>query len=422
MGFDSCAWNLLAGLAIATSCIDQPISQADSTDSVEADETQASDSGTDSGTDTSSGTDTDSRTDTGSGDPDIPLPVHECANDYDCHQLELCVDNDCVAVDTPPPCDISIPDYPTVDVAEQVLALAFVDLDGDGADQLLLATTTNLYSFDSIDAMPASFPRGDESPQIHGMVGGAFDDMPGDDLIVLHDDTLDLYLSDGLGQLGPPISSPCPFPLARGLVAGTFDEDALSDLLVWGEISAGVLYGSGEQLHLLDGVIDSGGARDFGLPGEGFSLLREDQLLFIDTSGFELGSASLYENGLNASTGFDVAGVPLEVGTTHVNLDDDGWTLVEIFDRLSSDPVDRWGLTDGVRILRAGNFDGLDETDDLLLGIQNRMWLYLGNECLESLPFAEFVTNVALGDFDGDGDDELAVLTGGSVVHVIDVG
>lgn len=432
LDFDPRAWNLLAGLVVVSGCGSHTISiDGDATDSINDGETTLNPDGPDSGPDT--GPDTGPECFESADCPygyycydgvceyvphhDGHIPYYDCYSDAECGGLQLCENNYCQYVYSPPECDFVAPRGPLLEIPEQALAMAFVDVDGDGAQELVVATQTALHVYESGSPMPTSHARGIESASVDAMVGGEFDGNPGADVMLLHDDELDLHASDGLGNLLPALPTPSPFPPTLGLQAGEFDGEPLTDLLAWGSGTTGVIYGSTSLFELLGGTVTSASSRELGQPGNGFTLLREGELLFVDIGGFIIGSVVPRGNGPLAQTSFDAFDSPLEASSSNIG----GWTLVEAFSRLNSSMTQSWGLWGAVTQMRAGDLDGLDDIDELALIVDDRAWLYVGGTCLLPVSFEFVALELALGDHDGDGDDELAVLTGDNTISIVDV-
>lgn len=422
MDFDPRAWNLLAGLALVTGCSGRTIAvDGDSTDSVDGETTL----------DPDTGPECINVDDCPSGyycydgvcqyvphhDGHIPYPYYDCYSDVECGSLSLCEFNYCEGVYSPPQCDFVLPQLPVLEIPDPGLALAFVDVDADGAKELVVATQTQLHVFESGSMMPTSHARGIESSIVDAMVGGDFDDNPGVDVMLLHDQELDLHASDGLGNLLPAQGSPAPYPLTYGLEAGEFDGLPRTDLLAWGSATTGVIYGNGGAFDLLGGVVTSASTRDFGLSGEGFTLLRDNELLFVDIGGFITGSVFLRGGEPRAQTGMDVFDHAYEVGSSNL----DGWTLIDVFDRSTANLTSRWGSLGSVTQMRAGELDGVDDTDELALIRDGELWVHVGGMCLLPVPLDSLATELAFGDHDGDGDDELAVLTAGGLISIVDI-
>jgi hypothetical protein len=425
LDFDPRAWNLLAGLTVVAGCGSHTISlEGDSSDSInDGETTQNPDSGPETGPECVDGSDCPYGYYCYDGvceyvpHHDGHVPYYQCYSDYDCGSLSVCEFNYCQYVYSPPQCDFVLPQAPVFEILEPVLALAFVDVDSDGARELVAATQTQLHVIENGSPTPVSHARGLESSSVDAMVGGAFDDMPGDDVVVLHDDELDLHPSDGLGNLLPAQGPLSPYLGTRGLEAGAFDAEPLTDLLAWGTSTTGVLYGSGETLNLLGDVISSASARDMGTPEHGFTFLRDNELLFIDIGGFVTGAVFLYGPSPHAQASFDALGETGEVGSSSIA----DWTMIEFFDRSSANLSWRWGLLGTVGYMRSGDLDGVDSTDELALLVDDTLWLYVGGECLLQVPLDGAVTALAFGDHDGDGDDELAVSTSANTISIIDV-
>ncbi len=419
MEFDPRAWNLLAGLALVNGCGER----ASSTDGA------PTESSSESGPECIAHADCPPGYLCNQGECWYPLSLDDyssdpyyspCRTDADCEMLELCEYSDCDSVYTFAPCDAIPSLLPPFEISEPVLALAFVDVDDDAAEELVVATQTQLHVFESGSPMPVSHARGSESLGVHAMVGGAFDDVPGEDVMLLHFDQLDLHVSDGLGNLAPAIEMQSPYPDSRGLEPGSFDGQPTTDLLIWGEVSTGVRYGGGGTLGLLGGNVTSASARDLGLPGNGFTALRDGELLFVDIGGltpFVLGTVSLYGDLPHAQTRFDGFGETLELGSSQVA----GWTLVQAFDRASASLLTQWGFPGTVTHMRTGELDGLDEVEDIALLVDDGLVLLVGGACQLPVPLEGAAGELVFGDHDGDGDDELAARVGTNLVSIVDV-
>jgi hypothetical protein len=414
LDFDPRAWNLLAGLAVVAGCGGRTISgDGDSHDSTNDAET---------GVECLDNNDCPDGYYCHDGEceyiqyHDGHVPYYSCYTDSECGLLELCEQSYCQWVYNPPPCDFELPAAPAFEISEPVLALAFVDVDDDGAQELVVGTQLLLHVIDSSSPMPVSHLREIGSPDIDAMVGGAFDGTAGQDVILLYAGGLFLHGSDGLGNLLYAGTTLSPYPDTLGLEAGSFDDEALTDLLAWGASTTGVIYGTGGTLGLFGEAVTSASARDLGLPGNGFTLLRDNELLFIDVGGFIVGSTPLRGDSPHAQTSMNAQGEPLEVGSSGIGV---GWTLIEVFHRSSGSMTTRWALTGLVSHMRSGDLDKLDETDELALIVDDALWLNVGGQCrlwITDGPGVEF----AFGDHDGDGDDELAVGSG-NTVSIIDV-
>jgi hypothetical protein len=424
MNVDTRAWNLVTGLALVTGCSGRTISSdGDSTDSVNDGETTVSTDGPDSGLECVDESDCPYGYYCYNGvceyvqHHDGHIPYYDCYSDFECGSLSLCEGYYCHDVYSPPQCDFALPPGPVIEIPDQALALAFVDVDDDGAQELVVATQTQLHVYENGSLMPVSHPRGIESITVDSIVGGTFDGNPGDDVMLLHDQELDLHASDGLGTLAQALPIPAPFPSTFGIEAGEFDGEPITDLFAWGGHTSGVIYGNGELFELLGGTVTSASTRDLGLPGNGFTLLRESELLFFDIGGFIIGSVFLRGSGSLTQASVDINGEALEAGGSII----DGWTLIDVFERSSANLAARWGVLGSVTQMRAGDLDPFDETDELALIVDDAAWLHVGGECLLQVPLDFVASELAFGDHDGDGDDELAVLTSGGTISIVDV-
>jgi hypothetical protein len=438
MDVDPRIWNLLSGLALVSGCSSRVTSaEAEATDSLDGESTLDPDSSSDSSPDSSPDSGPECVTDAecptgyycnnygsceyaGRDGYVVDEALWDCEYDSDCGYLALCGGHNCFEVQLPPECAFMPSRAPALDILVAPLALAFVDVDDDGAHELVVVSPTQLHVFETGSPIPVLYARGIESNVVDGIVGGAFDETPGADLMLLHDDQLHLHASDGMGGLLPASPSPNPFALAHGLAAGEFDGEPSTDLLVWGSVTSGVIYGSGELLQLYEGPVTSASARDLGLPGNGFTLLRDHILRFFDLTGVALETAPLRGDEPRTQASVDVLGETLEVGSSVFDRGE-VWTLVEAFDRTTSSQTEEWGVGGTVTQMHAGELDGLDDIDELALIASGELWVRVGGDCLLPVPLDGTAQELAFGDHDGDGDDELAVLTAANTVSLIDV-
>jgi hypothetical protein len=430
---DPRAWNLLAGLGLIASGCGGRIIGSDDGDGSSTDDTNES-SSSDGSTSSSDGS-TDESESAGPecsqdsdclpsyhcidgaceywGSPDGGNELYECypPDQDDCDLLEQCLDHYCTPVlelsGCRPTAELGIP----LTIAETPLALTFVDLDADGAAELVAATQTDFHAFESGSDVASVSARVVASPNISAMVAGDFAPNPGQDLTLLVDDTLLVHASDGIAGFEAPSTSASPQVDSLGLVAGEFDDVAPDDLLVWSEHGASVI--AAEASTLYDAIkLQAAAAHDLS-SGNGRFVLREyEHSYFYSLDGVVL-----------AGTQDDVGTAAFVVAianpehldfnaTVFGTVPENTWTLFELWDL--DQPHGLWGVAGSISAMASGDLDadGRDEVALLLDGgvalVDN---LASGSECTSVLDLGGLTgaTHLAIGDHDGDGDSELAI-------------
>jgi hypothetical protein len=421
---DPRAWNILAGLCLTSSCSGRAIG----TDGSETETTQTSTTLETGGPECQT-------------DADCPYgyvcqdgvceyyPVHdghwgyECYEDGECGMLELCNYGYCEDVpqkysSCPPPGPA-----PSLEIPVAALGLTFADVDADGASELVIATQSELQVYESGSDMPLVSPRVLESDTIDAMVGGQFDAMAGEDVVILFADELYRHGSDGVGNLAAPSVSPSPWPDSVGLLAGEFDDANATDLLIWASSGAGVLLGSGEMLELSAEGIDLATARSVDDPLGGFVLARGDVLNFFTADGVAITSSSMRGDSPHALTSIAHLGDVFYLSASHKQYDQGEWTLFEQWGPGTGNLGTSWGTGSPITTMLGGDFDG-DGQGDLVLVGEGSMRLHFSvltdESCTGPYVFNGNVLGLAVGDHDGDGDDELAIRSDVSHVAILD--
>jgi hypothetical protein len=436
---DPRAWNIVAGLCVASGCGGRTISADGSADG------STDGSGTDASESAESSTESNTTLETGGPEcvtdadcqpgyyclegvceytfaPDGHLDSYhygECYADIDCNTLEICDFDYCQQVLSPSACQPPDP-VPGLSIPIGSLALSFADVDADGADELVVATASELQVYESGSDMPSTSPRGLDSDSIDAMVGGPFDEMPGEDVMILFADELRLHGSDGVGNFAAPSVSPSAWPDGVGLLAGEFDGAAPADLLIWASSGAGVQLGSGDGVPLSAEVIGSATARSLVDPLGGFVLQHDAFLNFYTAVGVEIGSSQMRGSNFYALTSIAQLGDSFDLSSSSMP---GQWTVIEQWGPATGNLGIYWGLLGRVDVMAGGDFDGDARADIALIvdGIVQIQWGVLtDSSCLALYPFAAIAEDLVVGDHDGDGDDEIAVRFDAGNIAVLD--
>ena len=442
MSFDPRAWNIAAGLCLATGCGARTISVDTDTGTDATDETEETESNTTITIEPTTGPECVNASDCPYGYYCYDgmceyVPHHdghldhtedywygECYVDTDCEPLAICDFDYCEPLLGPSDC--APPDQATaLPIPGVALALSFVDVDDDGADELVVATQSELHVFESGSDMPTTSARGLDSPSVDAMVGGAFDMSPGDDVVLLFADELYLHASDGVGSLAMPIVVASGWTDSRGLRVGQFDDQALSDLLIWSGTGAGIAFGSGLGVPLGDQVaIATADARSVDDPVAGFVIAFEESpvMSFHDADGGFIDYVGLRGVWPYAVTSFEILGDGYVLSTSTIN-SVESWTAFEEWGPATGNSGQIWGMLGSVEAMLGADFGG-DARDDvaMLSGGEPRIHFDVHdiNGCLATYSLGDPAVDLVAGDHDGDGDDELALLTALGEVVVID--
>jgi hypothetical protein len=455
--FDPRAWNLVTGVALITAC--GPGSFAGDTEDTSSseDSTESTGNTTDS---TETGDDPECVTDE---DCDDSVCNHndgtcvECIGDDDCGYAYECINNSCEldyfaddcwdlydpfecgqyevcghyggpcvhVVDPPlPDCNVDVMGIPTVlDPGAPPIALSFVDVDDDGLDELAVATKTQLLVYEFGIPDPSVTDRPYPSEPVPAMVSAQFDGQPGEDLMLLANPHVHGYFSDGISAFVNPFILQAPVEYEQGLLAGDFDGQDPEDLWVWGR-SGARLYVGGMDLEVE-------------VPGPEFEVRGISAFEFLSPyAGFLLGSYPLnFELSL-----FDLAGNPLThrygrfdsiaaVSSPNAGLfvsagyHAHDWSHIRFRDAhtLAETQV---RVHAGNPSLLAADIDGDQWQEVLVVGEAVELILDVFDAaCIQTLELGIQPAAIAsaVGDHDGDGDDEFAIISAMEKVIIVDV-
>jgi hypothetical protein len=347
-----------------------------------------------------------------------------------CGQYELChydgYGGTCLPVDDLPlpDCNTDVMGIPTVlDPGAPPLALSFVDVDDDGRDELAVATATQLLVYELGVPDPVVTDRAIASDVVQAMASAQFDGQVGEDLMLLVDTDVHGYSSDGISAFVNPSTLPSPVDMPRGLLAGDFDGQAPEDLWVWGA-SGARLYLGGIDLSVDVPVGDgyTNGAAAFEYPSPHAGLLLGNAYVWVDLSLFDLAGGPL-ANTVGHLDSVAAVSAPDEGRFVSAGYRDANWSHIRFrdADTLAETQVH---VRAGHPSVLAGDFDG-DQWQEVL-AVGDAVELILGvldGPCISTLELGIQPAAIlpAIGDHDGDGDDELAVSSAAGEVIIVDV-
>jgi hypothetical protein len=385
-----------------------------------------SSSGTDGETSSSGDGDTgDGDGQPGDGDGD-GQPPDECAED-ECSIFEVCEEGACVVVGKPPP-SCARPPYgpPTMyTIGLEYGAPTFVDVDADGADELLIAVDdwasepAGLYLFEAGADTPtfAGAPMGLGHPGFD-LAAGYFDAQPGEDLalIAFNDWQPPVYLlsSDGVASftVEPEFTkSPIGDIFIR---AGNFN--GLPEDLLFG---THVLRLDGADLPLNEQEALVSAFQEQGTTHPGIVLALGTMLVRYDFGGMILASVEQPTNHLESVL---QPGQPSYLATEyhrepHTNTH---WSRLRLRDAEDLAFISEFVLP-GHTVAIAGDFDGDLEVELFVVPMfEDASAAVIVRDlftapCLVAQPFgvdeSMSIGHPITGDHDGDGDLEVALRT-----------
>lgn len=344
------------------------------------------------------------------------VPYYECYSDEDCVDFEFCDYGYCLGLGPPSPecgepagmVTFSIPDADAV-------ALTFADVDADGRDELVFATQDELVVYDDGASIISTRTPG----PIADMVAGEFDMMPGADLLVLQGDALLPYRSHGDGSFLPLPAIATQLGLTVGLIAADFDAVPPTDMLVWG-LEGAYIDAGGQVSVITTGPVTSAAVHELGAPEPGFALRQVPGGLNLYTL-----DGQLIASGESTTNPADLAAWARGSSSEYVSLvHHPTWSRAE--SRAMYGGIETWPIYGMPQRIFAANLDGGD-IDDLVYFDGPSAVVQLNpreaNDC--HAPVADLTGNpidAAFGDYDGDGDDELAILTDSGWITLFDGG
>lgn len=317
---------------------------------------------------------------------------YECYADADCGPSALCTSShDCLAITSLPECEggLSVVPLELPQSAEPFVSLAFVDANGDPADDLVVGRTglAELYLGPG-DAAPVALPI----PPGASVTDAAAGDFDGDGAADLVLSTLEGRLvtltGDGAGGFVLAADQDV-MSLSQDLTALQWDGDGALDLAV---VSSGVDAPSMAMVHLGDGAGGFMGSATLATGGDAVSLsgLDYDGTDYGDVAVQDLLTGQIFAGGLAGDVTADAI-LPADA------------------------PV-------GLRMLRAGPIDSVSP-DEVVgyapqdVGRELVVWPNVSGvpqyyQLVDAGPRAE------LGDFDGDGSSDVVFGDTGHLTYV----
>jgi hypothetical protein len=316
---------------------------------------------------------------------------------------------------------------PTVlDPGAPPLALSFVDVDDDGLDELAVATETQLLVYELGVPDPTATDRAWPSDTVVSMVSAQFDGQAGEDLMLLLNVHVHGYFSDGLSAFVNPSILPSPIDEPRGLLAGDFNGQAPEDLWVWGSPGARLYQGG------LDWKVDILAPEFESVIGvAAFEYLSPNASILLGTRDSEELSV------------FDLTGTPLAAGSGRLDsvaavsapgegsyfvsagYHGESWSSIRVRIRDVDILLDtKVHVHAGNPSLLAGDFDGDQRQEILAVGDAVELFFDVFYEpCFSALDLGIQPAEIlpAVGDHDGDGDDELAFSSAAGEVIIVDI-
>jgi hypothetical protein len=447
------AWNLFVGAALVAGCGERTLPGDDETSTSEA---PAADGGTESTTDTGgvatteTGT-TETDTDYYEGcrtDDDcigsavcvagICLPPQPCVYYWDCPEFHDCIEQGCQEVATPPPsCEFPEFDIPVALAFDgEPLTLAFADFDDDGQDELFVLSNYHLSVYEHgsnnpTDTTGCDFVGSYDDPD---MAGGQFDDQPGEDIAVVFDDSVLMCFSDGIGGFASQGTDPSPLSIEPKVIAGDFDGQPPMDLVLHGTQTAALLLATGtviplDYAYFQDGAT-SAAAFGFDTAHAGVAVIEEyyDLYLFDLSGGIQVAQPNYEGNRRLTNITSPNAGRYVFTTMRYAEFDNE-WYDVSLRDPISLDEHSHLVLSGG-HVMVPGDFDG-DQAQELFVtgdgalegGPTSVVFGLFSEPCIapQELYTESLVRDHAVGDHDGDGDDEVAFIFFDGTIVLVDV-
>lgn len=350
------------------------------------------------------------------------IPYYDCYSDQECDEFQLCMYNYCESVGEPSPaCEDLGLEWPAptiIEVGGEALALTFADVDGDGRDELVVVTQSELRVLEHAGVNPSVSPR--DPGSVADMVAGDFDAVPGQDVLLLvPSETLVLHGSNGDGSFAAGVQSVSQLGFVTGLAAGDFDPQPPSDLLAWG--GAGAFIDLSGQVSIFNtSQILAAAVHEIGSPEPGFALRQDTTINFYTID------AQLIMSATNLTDPVAIAAFGREFESEYVTLlHHSSWSRV--VSRNPYDSIASWPMYGTPEQVFAGDLDG-SETDELVFFDGTTASLQYNplqdGDCWHQLPVPGrgSPTEAVFGDHDGDGDLELAIATDMGDVALFDGG
>lgn len=359
----------------------------------------------------------------------------ECFSDEECGPAAVCSYGQCLPVQALPACDepdLTLLPLPIED-EDPIVSLAFVDGNGDEAEDLLVGRSAGARLYLGNDNAVVDLPL-PEGELVLDAVSGDFDGDGHPDLALTDGvDSITILRGDGAGafELGSTVEVGLPI---TKLEAIQWDSDGALDLaglssagvttLHYGDGAGGIsasatLEGDADQYSMAAGRLDEDGLDDLVVQ----SVERAQVFLGNDEEAVSAGG-SLPESELSdppwerhlLTRALEGQGFSDVIGRTNKAHD---WLLLEAWG--SSGIVQQYALDGRAEHAGVGDYDG-DGVTDLVLAGDERLTLVRGGEggesifeCQVQLLVEVSAGQLAVGDFDADGRAESVIARGAEI-------
>ncbi len=366
-----------------------------------------------------------------------------CYDDEQCGFAALCNDyGQCESVEVLPSCDeLELTELPLPDEGdeEEIISLSFVDADGDGAEDLLVARPSRAQLIMGGGETSVDLPLAEEDDHVADAAGADFN---GDGILDLAvtdaTNSLSILIGDGAGGFEPGFTIATIDPVLE-LVALDWDGNGTSDLASRAASGSTVIHlgdGAGSLVaHVpLSGATHTlsyaAGRFDGDEHGDVVMLNDFEGVIYFgndteDVLPDQYLTSWNYENERRVVAGdVDGGGTSEIFAHGHVH---SGWLLLEAWQN-GGESLTQYALDRSAQRSDMGDYDG-DGILDLILASSDYLSLVRGSPeigsdaVVECHSYAETnipVRMLAVGDLNGDGRADMAIADG-SVLSVVTV-
>ncbi|MCB9713404.1 MAG: VCBS repeat-containing protein [Myxococcales bacterium] len=361
---------------------------------------------------------------------------YECYGDADCGVGGLCEGfQECVWLESITDCG-PVPDLLPIPLVEgeddPVLSLSFVDADGDATEDVVVtyesgAATLHRFGPEDVELIPLPFSGGAPLLDVTAadFNGDGLPDLASSDSI----GQISILAGDGLGGFAPLTMAPAVGPVTK-LEALDWNGDGAADLAMLGGDALGAVYlgnGAGDFMAALALSTDNT-AYDLETGTFGADAFDDVAVHTESRGAVFLGNAvddtqadgdlQLSDHGRRrlAAGDFDGGGLTDIAGYSGVESWDGAWMLIEGW-RDGFGEVERQALFTPIETSSSGDVDGDGLADVVALGSELLTILHgspAGGSaplfsCLDQLVLEPPARLLSVGDFDGNGLDDIVV-------------